>query len=160
MNITWKHRALAGLAGGLVFAVVNFLTFGLLSGSRVGQTGLLFNPSTQSAKVIAVWKEIQPLPWLVTQPWVITIGLLLFGVIYACVYASVGKAWPPQMQAHVWRLTALTFVAPAFFEMMGPFNLLHEPTSLQLIEFAFWITASFAQSFVIVQMLRRKVACN
>ncbi len=36
MNTTWKHRALAGLAGGLAFAVVNFLTFGLLSGSRVG----------------------------------------------------------------------------------------------------------------------------
>jgi hypothetical protein len=155
MNTTWNRRILAGLAGGLAFGVVNFFTFGLLSGSRVGQTGLLFDPSTQSAKVIAVWKEILPLPWLVTQPWVIMIGLLLFGVVYAFAYFSVEKAWPPQSQAHIWRLTALTFVAPAFFELMGPFNLLHEPLQLQLIEFVFWIVASLAQSMVIVKILRR-----
>jgi hypothetical protein len=154
MHTPWKHGVLAGLAGGLAYGLVNFLTFGLLSGSRVGQTGLLFNPATQSAKVIAVWKEIQPLPWLVTQPWVILIGLLLFGVVYAFVYSSVKKAWPPEAQAHIWRLTGLTIVAPAFFEMMGPFNLLHETPYLQLIEVAFWLTASFAQSVVIVKMLR------
>jgi hypothetical protein len=154
MNTTWIYRTLAGLAGGLTFGLVNFLTFGLLGGARVGQTGLLFDPSTQSAKVIAVWKEIQPLPWLVTQPWVIMIGLLLFGVVYAGVYLSVAKAWPPRTQAHVWRLAALTFVAPAFFEMMGPFNLLHETPYLQLIELAFWIMASFAQSFVTVLMFK------
>src|SRR6266700_3594447 len=131
MNTTQKRRILAGLAGGLTFGLVNFLTFGLLGGARIGQTGLLFDPSTQSAKVIAVWKEMPPLPWLVTQPLVIMIGLLLFGVVYAFAYSSVEKAWPPQNQAHIWRLTALTFVAPAFFEMMGPFNVLHEPLQLQ-----------------------------
>src|SRR5258707_3594083 len=152
MNTTWKYRVLAGLVGGLAFGLVNFLTFGLFSGSRVGQTGLLFDPLTQSAKVIAVWKEIPPLPWLVTQPLVIMIGLLLFGIVYAFVYASVEKAWPPQSQAHIWRLTALTFVAPAFNELMGPFNILHDPLQLQSIEFAFWIVAWLAHAIFIVTM--------
>jgi len=157
MNATWVYRALTGVVGGLTFGVVNVLTFGLFSGSRPGQTGLLFDPSTQSAKVIAVWKQIQPLPVLVTQPWIITFGLVLLGIIYAWIYASVEKAWPRKARTHVWRLTAITFVAPVFFEMMGPFNLLHEPSHLQLIELAFWIVACFAQSLVIVMMHRRKV---
>jgi hypothetical protein len=156
MKKSWLYRGVAGVLGGLTFAAVNFLTFGLLSGSRAGQTGLLFDPSTQSAKVIAVWKEIQPLPWLVTQPWIIAVGLVFFGIIYAGVYASVEKAWPSRMRARVVRLAALTFVAPVFFEMMGPFNLLHEPTYLQLIEFAFWFLACAAQSLVIVAMLHGK----
>src|SRR5262249_59197598 len=63
-----RWTALAGLAGGAAFSVALFLTFGLLGGARVGQTGLLFNPAFQSHKVIAVWKEIQPLPWLVSAP--------------------------------------------------------------------------------------------
>jgi hypothetical protein len=156
MKNTWINRAATGVLGGLTFAVVNYLTFGLFSGSRAGETGLLFDPSSQSAKVIAVWKDIQPLPWLVTQPWIIAIGLVFFGIIYAGVYASVEKAWPPGMVARVGRLTALTFVAPIFFEMMGPFNLLHEPTHLQLIEFAFWLMACAAQSLVIVALHDRK----
>lgn len=158
MKTTWIYRAIAGMLGGLAFAVVNFVTFGLFSGSRAGQTGLLFDPSSQSAKVIAVWKEIQPLPWLITQPWIIAIALVFFGIIYAGLYASVEKAWPARLGARVARLTALTFVAPVFFEVMGPFNLLHEPTPLQLIEFAFWFLACAAQSLVIVALHHRKRA--
>ncbi len=59
----------AGLAGGLAFVLGSSLTFALLGGSRRGQTELLFDPATQSPKVIAVWKEIEPLPPVSVIAW-------------------------------------------------------------------------------------------
>jgi hypothetical protein len=48
-------------AGGLAFVLGTFVTFAQFSGSKRGQKGLLFNPATQQPKVIAVWKNIEPL---------------------------------------------------------------------------------------------------
>jgi hypothetical protein len=52
----------AGLAGGVAFALGTFVTFAQLGGSRRGEEGLLFDPDTLSEKVIGVWKQIEPLP--------------------------------------------------------------------------------------------------
>ncbi len=84
----------AGLAGGLAFIVGTFLTFAQFSGSKRGQEGLLFNPATQHPRVIAVWKDIEPLPRVIENPPVIIAGMLLFGVAYAFVYRSIAPAWP------------------------------------------------------------------
>jgi hypothetical protein len=95
---------LGGLAGGAAFGLVLFLTVGLLGGARPGETGLLFNPAFQSHKVIAVSKEIQPLPWLTTEPGVILVGVLVLAVGHAFIYRSIAPAWPRSTGSQVWRL--------------------------------------------------------
>ena len=83
MKASVIRAILAGLAGGLALALANFLTFGLLGGSRRGQTGLLFDPATQSHKVIAVYKEIEPLPYIITRPYLILAGFAVFARLAA-----------------------------------------------------------------------------
>jgi hypothetical protein len=44
--------------------------------------------------VIAVWKEIEPLPRVLESPLLILSGTVLFGLAYAFVYRSVAAARP------------------------------------------------------------------
>jgi hypothetical protein len=92
MSYSVGRTIAAGFAGGLAFVFGTFLTFAQLSGSRRGQEGLLFNPATQHPKVIAVWKDIQPLPRVIENPLVILAGMILFGLAYAFLYRSVASA--------------------------------------------------------------------
>jgi hypothetical protein len=76
----------AGLAGGVAFVLRTFLTFALLGGSRQGETGVLIDPDTQHPKVIAAWKEIEPLPRVIDQPAIVLAGMVVFGIAYAFLY--------------------------------------------------------------------------
>jgi hypothetical protein len=143
----------AGAAAGLALSLVNFLTFGLLGGSHQGQTGLLFNPATQSPKVIAVYKVMEPLPFIVTRPYLILAGFVAFAIGHALLYRSVAPAWPDQVVAQLWRLAlTLWFVSALFFEFLAPFNLLHEPLRVQVWELLFWALSCIAEATVIVAL--------
>jgi hypothetical protein len=151
MKATLLRTLLAGAAAGVAFSLVNFLTFGLLGGSHRGQTGLLFNPATQSAKVIAVYKTIEPLPLIVTRPYIVLAGFVVFAVGTALLYRSIAAAWPARRVAHVWRLAMTLWVMSAlFFEFLGPFNLLHEPFRVQVWELLFWALSCTTEAVVIV----------
>jgi hypothetical protein len=145
----------AGLAGGLAFLVGTFLTFALLGGSRKGETGVLFDPDTQHPKVIAAWKQIEPLPRVIDQPAVILAGMVLFGVVFAFVYRSVSPAWPIGTTARATRLAAIIWVAAVFSEFMGPFNVLHQPLYLSIVAWAFWAVPALAEGFAIAAVLER-----
>src|SRR5262245_27894843 len=159
MKATVIRTILAGLAGGLALALTNFLTFGLLGGSRRGQTGLLFDPATQSPKVIAVYKDIEPLPVIITRPYLILAGFVVFAIGHALLYRSVAAAWLARYAAHLWRLTlTLWFVGTLFFEFLAPFNLLHEPFRAQRWELLFWALSCTAEASVIVALVRPRQA--
>jgi hypothetical protein len=132
----WR-TLVAGLAGGLAFALGTVLTFAQLGGSRRGEQGLLFDPDTQSAKVIAVWKQIEPLPRVIETPVVILVGMVAFGIAYALVYRSVAPAWPAGIHRRAWRLALVIWLATVFSEFMGPFNVLHQPLSLSVVAWGF-----------------------
>jgi hypothetical protein len=137
MESTIRRTITAGIAGGFAFILGTFLTFAQLSGSKRGQQGLLFNPATQSPKVIAVWKEIEPLPRVIENPPVIVIGMILFGLIYAFLYPSVAPAWPSGIGQRATRLGAIIWCSTLFSEFMGPFNVLHQPLKLSAVAWAF-----------------------
>jgi hypothetical protein len=148
-----RRTVVAGLAGGLAFVLGTFVTFAQFSGSRRGQTGLLFNPATQHQKVIAVWKDIEPLPRVLESPPVILSGMLLFALAYAFVYRSVAPAWPSGVSRRAWRLALLIWLSTVFSEFMGPFNVLHQPFSLSVIAWAFWAVAAAAAAIAIAYVL-------
>lgn len=139
----------AGIVGGLAFVLGVFLTFAQLSGSRPGQTGPLFDPATQSPKVIAVWKEIEPLPRTLETPVVIVGGLVLFGIAYAFVYRSAAPSWPRGIASRGWRLALIVWVSTVFSEFMGPFNVLHQPLGLSVVAWGFWAVPALAEGFAI-----------
>jgi len=149
MTPSVSRTVVAGLAGGLAFVLGTSLTFALLSGSRRGQTGLLFDPATQSPKVIAVWKEIEPLPRVIETPLLILGGFVLFAIGYAFVYRSVAAAWPAGVLRRGWRLALIVWLGTVFSELVGPFNVLHQPLSLSVIAWAFWAVAAVLEGYAI-----------
>ena len=140
----------AGGAGGLAFVLGTLLTFGLLGGSRGGHQGLLFDPGTQHPKVITVWKVLEPLPRITETPAVILAGLLAFGIGYAFLYRSIAPAWPRGLQRRSLRLAVVGWLAAAFSELMGPFNVLHEPVPLVVLSLGFWAVSALFQAYVLV----------
>jgi hypothetical protein len=147
------RTAIAGVAGGIAFAVGSFVTFGQLGGSRRGEQGLLFDPATQHPKVITVWKELEPLPRIVETPVLILTGLVALGVGYAFVYRSVAPAWPPGFLSRAWRLALIAWLPAVFAEFIGPFNVLHQPAVLSLLALGFWAVSALAAASVLVLIL-------
>lgn len=152
---TIRRTIVAGLAGGVAFALGTFLTFAQLGGSRRGEQGLLFDPDTQHPKVIAVWKEIEPLPRVIETPTVVLVGLIVFGIGYAFLYRSVASAWPARIHSRAWRLARIGWLATAFAESMGPFNVLHQPLKLSAVAWAFWAVCAAAEAYALVFVLDR-----
>jgi hypothetical protein len=120
---------------------------------NVDKKGLVFNPATQSSKVIAVWKEIEPLPRVIENPPVIVTGMIVFGLIYAFVYRSVAPAWPSGIGQRASRLAAIVWFSALFSEFMGPFNVLHQPLNVSVIAWSFWAVAAIAEALAIVYVL-------
>ncbi len=152
---TTARTLVAGVGGGLAFLLGTALTFALLGGSRQGETGVLFDPDTQHAKVIAVWKEIEPLPRVVDTPIVILGGMVAFGVAHAFLYRWLGPAWPAGTRARALRLGAIVWLGTVFAEFIGPFNTLHQPLYLSVVAWSFWAVAAAAEAAVIVAILDR-----
>lgn len=147
---TLRRTIVAGLAGGLAFVAGTFVTFALFGGSREGDTGLLFDPDTQHEKVIAVWKEIEPLPRIVDEPATVLAGMVVFGVAYALLYRWVSAAWPSRLRAHVARLGLVVWLGTVFAEFIGPFNTMHQPLRVSVLAWCFWAVPAIAQALAIV----------
>jgi hypothetical protein len=150
-----QRTLLAGIAGGIAFLLGMFITFAQLSGSQRGDEGLLFDPDSQHPKVIAVWKQIEPLPRVIETPAIILVGMVAFGIAYAFLYRSVGPAWPAGIHARAWRLALVVWLATVFSEFMGPFNVLHQPLSLSVVAWGFWAVSAVAEAYTLVFILDR-----
>jgi hypothetical protein len=150
----WR-TLVAGLAGGVAFVLGTFVTFRLLGGSRVGAEGVLFDPDTQHPKVIAAWKQIEPLPRILETPVLILAGMLVFGIAYAFVYRAIAVGWPVGLHRRALRLGFVVWLGTVFAEFMGPFNVLHQPFSLSVVAWVFWALCSLAEAYVLVFVLDR-----
>ncbi len=142
----------AGLGGGAAFWVVTFVMFVLVG------SGPLFDPALQSPKFIRVWTELEPLPLFASAPHLVLLAYALFGVGYALLLRSVARAWPAGAWARIWRLAAVIWgLSCAFFELLGPANLLGEPPVLVALELGFWAVAALAEAAVVVALQRQRV---
>ena len=65
-----------------------------LIGFGVDGHGILMNPQTQSAKLIAVWSELTPLPRSVGHPASMIAGVFGFAFRHAVIYRQLSPAWP------------------------------------------------------------------
>ncbi len=144
-----RRTLVAGLAGGLALNLVMLLTFRVIGfGARGG--GILLDPARQSAKLIAVWTRLEPLPLVVSRPAPIVAGLILFAIAHAFVYRWLSPAWPAGVHARAWRLAGLVFLLSfLFWEFFTPFNQLGEPLPLIALELTFWAAIALAEAYAI-----------
>lgn len=146
---------LAGLAAGLALNGVMLLTFRLIGFGWDGG-GILLDPARQSPKLIAVWTALEPLPRVVTEPLPIIIGLMLFGLLHARLYAALAPRWPAGAAGRVLRFAVLLFaLVYLFWEFFTPFNLFREPLPLVALELLFWFLIALAEAFAIALVLER-----
>ncbi len=153
MQCSPSRTILAGLAGGVALNIAMLLTFRLLGLGWDGG-GILLDPALQSPKVIAVWTQLEPVPLVVTNPLLIGMGLILFGVFHAFVYQGLSPAWPAGITARAVRLAILVFgLSFLFWEFFTPFNMFGEPLPLIGLELVFWAIIALAEAFVIARIL-------
>jgi hypothetical protein len=157
MKSFFKILATAG-AGWAAFNLAMLLTFRVIGFGLDGH-GVLLNRNTQSAKLIAVWTQLEPLPLVVAKPHIIIVGLFGFAFLQAVTYRLLSPSWPAGVLVRALRLAALRFTLTfLFWEFFTPFNQLGEPLPLLALELAFWAVVALAESFAIAgtaEWLRR-----
>jgi hypothetical protein len=147
---------LSGIIGGIVLSIVMYILFGVV-GFGLNFDGVLLNPNVQSAKLIAVWTEIEPIPLAFTNPLLFSIGLILFGIIHAFIYRWLSPAWPPSVKERAFRLMLLIFfLSYSFFEFFTPFNMFGEPLPLIALELTFWAIIALCEAFAIATIFEWK----
>lgn len=122
----------AGVAGGLAWLAGLYVFF-------VPAQTILADPALQSAKFLRVFTEIEPLPRAATSPWILLLALPSIGVIHASVFAALrhglpGRGW---REGASFGLIAWALMVP-WFEFYLPWNVMHEPFALVLLEALLW----------------------
>ncbi|MDR8389567.1 hypothetical protein NC796_00370 [Aliifodinibius sp. S!AR15-10] len=128
------RAALSGVAGGLAWLCAMTLFFGPAQ-------AILANPEYQSQKFLAVFGEIEPLPHIAGAWWILPAGLLAIGILYGIVYHFIrgafhGKPW--WSKGLQFGLVAWALMVP-WFEFYLPWNVMHEPVLLVVLEMAVWL---------------------
>lgn len=102
---------------------------------------ILAAPAYQSEKFLIIFGQLEPLPRTSTAPWILAAGLFAMGLVYGVVYHFVRGAFAGKP----WWTRGLRFGAVAWalmvpwFEFYLPWNVMHEPFALVLLEMALWL---------------------
>lgn len=100
---------------------------------------ILADPDRQSAKFLSVFTQPPP-PRMAERPEILPLGLILIGLIYACAYE-----WLAARMNRARIRSGLTFGLVAWalmvpwFEFYLPWNVMHEPLPLVLLEALCWL---------------------
>lgn len=137
------------LGSGLVwFAGLNL--FFIYSGAQ----SILGNTDYQSSKFIKVFTEYEPLPRMAADTSIVWKGLLVVGFMAALAFYIINPGlkgkWPKR--GLVFGLVHWLLMAP-WFEFYLPYNVMHEPMTLVLLEGLLWLcvtgTLGLFMSFVL-----------
>lgn len=147
------HRAfVAGLAGGLAWVASMMLLFGPAQ-------AILANPDFQSRKFLAVMGQIEPLPRTASAVWILLAGVLLIAMLYGVVYRWIRTAFSG---ARWWSkglrfgLIAWALMVP-WFEFYLPWNVMHEPMMLVILEMVLWMGVMLAVGLAIAGVYERNL---
>lgn len=104
-----------------------------------GAQNYLGNPDFQSEKFIQVFAVLEPLPRMTQNPWFIWVGMLIVGLFPAGVFLYLngllqGNWWQKGLKYGVIHWAMIT----PWFEFYLPYNTMHEPLPLVLLECLLW----------------------
>jgi hypothetical protein len=124
---------LAGLCGGIAWMLGVIAFFGPAQ-------AVLTNPAYQSAKFLSVMTEIEPLPRVGAKPGALVLGVLLIGIVYGIVYARIRESLGSGSLSRGLRFGFVAWALMAlWFEFYLPWNVMHEPSGLVVLELVLWL---------------------
>lgn len=149
MQSNYGRTLLAGIAGGMAMNLTMLMTFRLIGFGWNGD-GILIRSASQSQKLVAVWTELEPIPLVVDTPAPIIMGIVLFGIVHACLFRQLAAAWTGGAVRRGLKFAGLVFVMTfLFWEFFTPFNLFGEPLHLIALELVFWACIALADGLAI-----------
>lgn len=137
----------AALAGLVAFVLAN-----VLSNILFFQLGppILFDPETQSPKVIAVLFEMEPRPLMFTNGLLYMAIAAVIGLVHGLIFDYLAPALGNSRLTRglgfavvVWALMVL------YFEFHTPFNMFREPAGLVAVELAFWVVVALVEGLAL-----------
>ena len=128
--VTVFRIGLMGIAGTVAW-ILGFIVF-------FGPAQLILtNPALQSEKFLSVMGRAEPLPRVVTQPWLMPLGILVICLVYALVFTRLRLRGTRLKRGSQFGLIAWALMAP-WFEFYLPWSAMHEPFPLVLLELVTW----------------------
>lgn len=123
---------LCGIAAAVAWWAGLLLVFGQAQ-------SILADPERQSAKFLAAFTQ-PPLPRMAEGPQVLAAGLLIVGLIHACVYAWLHSRLPGKVvrRGSAFGVIAWALMVP-WFEFYLPWNVMREPLGLVMLEALCWL---------------------
>jgi len=117
---------------------------------------VLAHPAYQSAKFLAVFAEVEPLPRMISAPWIVPAALIGIGVVHAFVYAWIREGLGSGIWTRGFRfgVAAWALMAP-WFEFYLPWNVMHEPAALVVLELVLWAATLVVVGLVIANVYER-----
>ncbi len=141
-------KTLRAIVGGAVAIVVANVVSNILF-FQVGRP-ILFENDLQSAKVIAVLFELEPLPLMFTNGLLYMAIAAGIGVVHGLIFLWIEPALPrgiiqrgASFAVILWALMAV------YFEFHTPFNMFGEPPVLVAVELGFWGIVTLVQGLVL-----------
>ncbi len=142
--LRWARGFAGGAVGGLAGFLLGFVLFFVLA------RGILLNPDIQSAKLIAVWQEMEPIPLAIVNPALFSAGIALIGGVHGLVFAGIVRGLPKDVLKRGLAYGAILWaVAALFFEYFTPFNLFGEPLALVAFQLALWVPVYLVEGALI-----------
>jgi uncharacterized BrkB/YihY/UPF0761 family membrane protein len=127
----WFRGAVAGMAGGAAWLIGIMIFFGPAQ-------AVLTEPQWQSEKMLAAFGEA-PHPRHVDAAWILPVALLAIGALWGLIYAWLAREWNVSWSRRGLRFAVVSWVLMVpWFEFYLPWNVLHEPMPLVLLEMACW----------------------
>lgn len=135
---------ITGIVASLVWFSVMLLLF-----SPAQQ--FLANPAYQSQKFLDVFTKLEPLPKMIIQPTAFYVGFLIVGLAFSFAYHLVARWMPGKnaQKAMLFGFIAWLLMNP-WFEFYLPWNVMHEPLLLVLLEMILWLGVLMSVSFATV----------
>ncbi len=150
-TLRWVRGFVGGAVGGVVGFLLGFVLFFVLA------TGILLNPDIQSAKLIDVWQELEPIPLAITNPALFTIGIALIGGVHGLVFAGIVRGLPKDVLKRGLVFGAILWaVAALFFEYFTPFNMFGEPLPLVAFQLVLWVPVYLVEGTLISVIYGKK----
>lgn len=131
------------LIGGLVASVVWYAGLLLVFGPA---QQILADPAYQSQKFLDVFTKMEPLPKMYLQPGAFYTGFLMVGTAFSLAFHLAGP-WIPSgktlKRGALFGSVAWLLMNP-WFEFYLPWNVMHEPILLVLLEMVLWFIVMIA----------------
>jgi hypothetical protein len=122
---------------------------------------VLANPQYQSAKFLSVMTALEPFPRVTQAPWVFPAGLISIGIVYGLAYSGIREALGPSPWIRGLRFGVVSWALMAFwFEFYLPWNVMHEPAPLVLLQLALWLAVLLVVGTTIALVYERTARSN